>query len=70
MKVKEAILKVSKKWRTYEQLETDVKPLTLSSHETIGRTVRWLQADRLIESKTKVLDFKGNRKSIKVFRKV
>jgi hypothetical protein len=71
MTVKQAILKLSKKYRTYDQIGSEVKQINPASYETVARKLRELQAEGKVEGSTKRVKFSdGATKVFKVFRRV
>jgi len=51
MTVKQAILKVSRKWRVKDDLGVAVKKIKPALYETIGRDLRLLVAEGLMEKR-------------------
>lgn len=67
--VKEHVMSLSKKWRTYDQIGAEVKEKCRASYETIARNVRLLVNEDLLEGKLMKIKEDKNTTIFKLFRR-
>lgn len=66
--IKDKILKLSKKWRTYNQIADAIQPIQ-SNYQSIERRIRLMANEGLLDSQSIIAKLDGRHKKFKQFRR-
>ena len=67
--IQDKILKLSKKWRTYNQIADAIQPIS-SNYQSIERRIRYMANEGLLESQDIIAKLDGRYKKFRQFRRV